>query len=161
MMPRDPERVVFDCNIYAQALISPKGPAAACLTAAQQGKISLFVSDYVLQEVRELPEKLKPKYGVDDKKIEQLVQDLETFAHFVKDVPSVYIHPIDPDDSHYIDLAYATKSEIVATRDRHLHGLMDVSQQIGRDFKKLFPTIVVMQPEALTERIRKQKQRSE
>jgi putative PIN family toxin of toxin-antitoxin system len=157
MSRTDPARVVFDCNVYSQALISPKGPAAACLTGAQQGDILLFVSDYVLQEVRELPRKIKPKYGVDDTSIERLIHDLETFAYFVKDVPSVYVHPIDPDDSHYIDPAVATKAQIITTRDDHLHRLMDQTQQIGRDFKRLFPAIAVIGPETLAERIRQQR----
>ena len=47
------ERVVFDCNIYFQALISPNGPAGACLTAAQQGRLQLFVTEHVIQELTE------------------------------------------------------------------------------------------------------------
>ena len=152
------QKIVFDCNTFAQALISPNGPAGACITLVQQGKFSLFLSNYVLQEIRELPAKIKPKYGVDDAKVEALIHDLQKYAHFVTNVPSVDIHPIDPDDSHYIDLAVATESELIASRDRHLLALMDETQKLGKEFKERFPTLAIITPEALIERTRIQYQ---
>ena len=59
-----PPRVVFDCVIYAQAIISDRGPAAACLERVRTGELQLIWSDYVLQEIRELPEKLPAHFGV-------------------------------------------------------------------------------------------------
>jgi predicted nucleic acid-binding protein len=54
-MAEAPQKVVFDCPVFAQALINAKGPGAACVTHARDGHLTLFVSDYVLQEIRELP----------------------------------------------------------------------------------------------------------
>jgi predicted nucleic acid-binding protein len=49
-----PERVVFDYNVYFQALISRGGPAAQCFSAAQEGKLLLFASARVVDELRDV-----------------------------------------------------------------------------------------------------------
>jgi putative PIN family toxin of toxin-antitoxin system len=150
----DPEKVVFDCTVFAQALISPNGPAAACLTHAQRGNLKLFVSHYVFQEIRELPSKIRPKYGVTDEKVERLIQDLSKYAQFVDDVPAVYNNPFDPDDSHYVDLAVETKSKLIVSRDPHLLKLADETLKEAKELKELFPELTVMTPDALAEHLR-------
>jgi hypothetical protein len=37
---KSPERVVFDCGVYFQALIAPSGPAGKCFAAATDGCFS-------------------------------------------------------------------------------------------------------------------------
>jgi predicted nucleic acid-binding protein len=44
------ERVVFDCNVNFQAVISRSGPAGQCFAAAQEGKLSLFTSRQVIDD---------------------------------------------------------------------------------------------------------------
>ena len=63
MTPSIP-KVVFDCVIYAQAMISDSGPAAACLERVRAGELRLIWSDYFLHELRELPEKLPVHLGI-------------------------------------------------------------------------------------------------
>jgi predicted nucleic acid-binding protein len=46
---------VFDGNVFLQAMISRRGPAAKCLEHALRGDAVLVVSPYVLAEVRALP----------------------------------------------------------------------------------------------------------
>jgi predicted nucleic acid-binding protein len=50
-MSDTPQRVVFNCNVYAQAILSPRGVASRCLELARKGTIRLFVSEYVLDEI--------------------------------------------------------------------------------------------------------------
>jgi putative PIN family toxin of toxin-antitoxin system len=45
-------RVVFDCNVFAQALANPDGPAGRCVTMALEGRIELFISEFILDEIR-------------------------------------------------------------------------------------------------------------
>jgi putative PIN family toxin of toxin-antitoxin system len=152
----NPEKVVFDCPVYAQALINPRGPAAACLTHVQAGRLILFLSGYVLQEIRELPRKLKPKIGVTPERVEALIRDLGKYALPVDDVPELYLHPIDRDDSHYVNLALATNSRLIVTRDGHLLNLMDAARPEAKEFQRLFPTLVILTPDALASRLRTQ-----
>ena len=144
-----PQRVVFDCPIYAQALINPRGPAAACLLLAQSGRILLFISDYVVQEIRELPAKLKPKLGVTPERVEGLVLDLAKYAQPIDHVPELYVSPFDVDDSHYINLALVTRSQLVVSRDRHLLNLMDQAREKSRDFVNKFPGLRIIEPQIL------------
>ena len=47
-------RVVFDCNTYLQALSAPDGPAGRCVQLAIDGRVSLFLSSEVIEELREV-----------------------------------------------------------------------------------------------------------
>ena len=41
-------KVVFDCNIFVQALINLHGPAGRCVQKARDGEVRLFVSPFIL-----------------------------------------------------------------------------------------------------------------
>jgi predicted nucleic acid-binding protein len=91
------ERVVFDCNIFAQSLITPFGNAAQCVERVLDGSVALFWSEFVLEEVRNISEKPTPKrLGVTSDQIESLIARLTPVAHWIQNPPSVYQHPIDP-----------------------------------------------------------------
>jgi putative PIN family toxin of toxin-antitoxin system len=46
--------VVFDCNIFVQALLNPEGVGGACLELVRRGNINLYVSPEILKEIREV-----------------------------------------------------------------------------------------------------------
>ena len=149
-----PPRVVFDCVIFAQALISDSGPAAECLELARSGIIRLVLSDYVMTEIRELPAKLPARLMVTSDRVDAFLNDVAPLAEIVSDVPGVYEHPIDPDDSHYVNLAIAAGATLITSRDHHLLALMDQSQPLGRAFRQQFPQIDIIRPEELISRLR-------
>ncbi|HMD53414.1 MAG TPA: putative toxin-antitoxin system toxin component, PIN family [Phycisphaerae bacterium] len=153
-MTHAPRRVVYDCVVFAQALINPNGPAGECVKRAQAGQISLFVSDYLVREIIELYSRIPARYGVTRRQINDLADQVSLFGTFVWPVPSVYTHPIDPDDSPYVDLAMAANARIIVSRDRHLLNLMDQAKPEGREFKRLFPTIMVVTPDAFAMQLR-------
>ena len=146
-MPDEAERVVFDCVVYAQAIINPDGPAGRCLELARGGALSLCVSDYLLIEIRELPEKLAPRLRITSQKVEEFVTDLLAFARHIAIVPDVYKLEPDPDDSHYINLALAADALIVTSRDRDLLDLMNESFPEGKEFTRRFPQLKILTPE--------------
>jgi putative PIN family toxin of toxin-antitoxin system len=147
-MNPEPHLVVFDCNIFLQAMISPNGPASKCLELARSRQLKLVVSDYVLAEVRDLPNdrKVAAKFGLTVEKAERFIANLVGFAQHRKDVPPVYRHPRDPDDSHYVDLALAEGAKIIVSRDRHLLNLMDPTDQDAQEFQRRFPTLRILEP---------------
>lgn len=145
-MTGDPARTVFDCVIFAQALINPKGPAGACLKAAESGDCLLHISPFVLQEIRELPTKLDERHGVTPDRVETLIDQAREYAILITDIPEIYVHPADPKDSAYVNLALATQSKLVVSRDRHLLSLMDATNPDGREFMRRFQELRILRP---------------
>jgi putative PIN family toxin of toxin-antitoxin system len=143
-----PVRVVFDCNIYFQALISPHGPAAACLLAAMRGQVELFCSEYVVGEFRDVASRpeLRARFRITDERVDRIVEAAREAATFIDHVPEVYTHPVDPDDSHYVNLALATNARLLVSRDKHLLKLVDVRSAEGRDFTARFPQLRILEP---------------
>src|SRR5438105_4358357 len=115
-------RAVYDCNVYFQALISPEGPAARCLISAARGQVALFCSAAVLVEFHAVCSRpaLRVRFGITDDGVHRLTEVIREAAEFVESVPEIYSHPVDPGDSHYVDLALATGSALIVTRDNHL-----------------------------------------
>ena len=148
-MSETSQGVVFDCVVYAQALINGKGPAARCLELARSRTIRLFWSDYVLAEIRGLPGKLPARFMVGSDAVEAFIQDTNTFASTISNVPHVYENPFDRDDSHYVDLAVSAGALLITSRDRHLLDLMDRSKIEGQDFAGRFPQLSIITPEQL------------
>lgn len=120
-------RVVFDCVVCAQPIINARGPAGACVELCRRGVLLLCLSDYLIDEIRQLPAKLSPRMRIDDARIERFLNDLGSFSIRIDAVPDVYHLARDPDDSHYIDLAIPA----------------------GADFRKRFSAVRILTPEQL------------
>jgi len=131
-------QVVFDCNIFVQALINIHGPAGRCVQKAKDGEVKLFVSPFILAEIREIHLKTPAKYGITSEQTEELVATVAQFATLVTDVPEIYRHPFDPDDSAYVNLALKVNAQLIVSRDRHLLNLADANRAEGRIFRRDF-----------------------
>ncbi len=147
------QAVVFDCVIFAQALINDAGPAGACLELARVGRFSLYWSDYVQSEICELPSKVPARFAVTGERVQAFIEDVGTFAHLVSAVPARYENPFDADDSHYVDLALASGATLISSRDQHLLKLMNESIPEGVDFRTRFPQLRIVTPEVLLQSI--------
>lgn len=145
------ERVVFDCNVYFQALISPAGPAGRLFALAAVQRVELFLSDYVLTELRELTAepKVRHKYRLTVEVLDEFFGKLATTAVLVETVPSVFEFPRDPDDAHYVDLAVAAGAKLIVSRDKDLLSLADQTTADGRDFQTKFPHLAILTPSEL------------
>lgn len=87
-----PRRVVFDCNVFLQAMLSVHGPASVCLVRVDRGEVILIVSPYVLAEVRALPEHpdLRRFPSLTPERVEQFLSEVLQRAELVVDVPEVF-----------------------------------------------------------------------
>jgi putative PIN family toxin of toxin-antitoxin system len=149
------DRVVFDCNVFAQAMITPMGKSGQCVDQVLDGRLRLFWSDYVLAEIRRIPNKPTPrKLGIISEVVESLIARLLPVAHLIENPPPVYNHPLDPKDSHYVDLAVATDSKLIVRSDKHLLNLMRPQSRDRADFIHRFPAIAILQPWQLIELLR-------
>jgi putative PIN family toxin of toxin-antitoxin system len=145
MSPASP-RVVYDCNIYVQSLININGPGGRCVRKAQSGEVTLFVTDFILREIRESFLKIPAKYAVTEEQTEALAAAISTVAILIDQVPSVFTYQRDPDDAHYVNLALAANANLIVSRDRDLLDLADLTRQEAVEFHRLFPTLRILEP---------------
>lgn len=145
------ERVVFDCNVYFQALISPLGPAGQLFTQAAAKRLELFISEYVLAELRELTAevRIQSKYKLTQEVLDEFFDKVSLAATLVDAVPSVFEFPRDPDDAHYVDLAIAASAKLIVSRDKDLLSLADATSPEGQDFHARFPDLAILTPSEL------------
>jgi len=110
----DPSRpnVVFDCNIFSQAISRVNGPAAAALNLIEQNRITLHISKAILREVRRTlayPEIRQRNPQVTDAVIDEFLARVAFRGVLHRDVPHVFDFPRDHDDEPYINLAVAVE----------------------------------------------------
>jgi uncharacterized protein len=149
-----PERAVFD-YVLLQGLISPRGPAQRLLHAVQERKVLLLLSTHVLGEFREVASRprVQRKYRLTPAVVDSYCAALLADATIIEDVPHVFEFPRDPDDAHYIDLAVAADAKLVVSRDKDLLSLRDSATVEGRDFAARFPSIEILTPPELVQRL--------
>ncbi len=149
-------KAVFDCNIFAQALINSNGPSGICVQAVLNGEVTLFIADFVIAEIRDIPNKPTPaRLGVSAQKAETLVQLLLIKSELISSFPSQFIHPIDENDSDYINLALAADAKLIVSRDRHLLNLNNPLKPWSADFRARFPHLQVISPVQLLAELRR------
>jgi putative PIN family toxin of toxin-antitoxin system len=149
------ERVVFDCNVYFQALIAPAGPAGKCLEAAEKLTFTLYCSEYIMEELLDVCGRplLIQRFKFTEDRVERFNYRIRKTATLIDDVPHVFAYPRDPNDEHYVDLAAACQAHLIASRDRDLLSLNDQTTEAGRQFKHRFPELLIMTPDELLKRI--------
>jgi putative PIN family toxin of toxin-antitoxin system len=143
-------RVVLDTVVFVQALISGRGPAAACIDRARTGRCVLLLSDATLAELKDVP--LRPsltvKYPyITPERVAAFVAEIESLAVKIAKPPSVFSLPRDPKDEPFIDLAVAGDARYIVTwNERHLTYLMKHETPEGKDFCARFPSLAILSP---------------
>src|SRR2546428_4163237 len=126
-MPDELPRVVFDCNVFVQGAANRNSPARACLRLFFDGRISLFVSDSVLNEIRDVltrPAVRKKLRGLTDRLVNALLQKIESQAILIRNVPEEFHYERDPKDEPYVNLAIVTGSTFLVSKDKDLLDLV-------------------------------------
>lgn len=142
-------RVVFDCNIYFQALISPGGPSGRCVSQALAERVQLFCSEFVVNEIQSTTQhpKLRSRFAtLTDAAVKALISDIERVATFIDVFPEPFQYPRDPDDAHYVNLALAAQAKYVVSRDNDLLDLMNMTRAEAREFRSRFPSLEIIEP---------------
>lgn len=150
-----PVRIVFDCNVYFQAAISPQGPARRLLQLATDGHATLFASQYVVDELVSLTAdaRIRNKYHLVEEELDEFFATIRRHATFVEHVPAVFEFPRDPNDAHYVDLALAVSAKLIVSRDKDLLSLRDETTADGRQFISQYPTLEILTPPEAIERL--------
>lgn len=104
-------RVVFDCMIFLQATASESGPAFKCLQRFQSDEFCLFISQEILDEVRDVlshPKVRRKLPLLTEGRITALLEHLKSKAILVPNVPNLFRYDRDPKDEKYLNLAVIT-----------------------------------------------------
>ncbi len=141
-------RVVFDCNIFLQALASPDGPAGRCVQLAIDGNVDLFLSPAVLDELRDVASRPKviAKLHLTSNRIQEFFQVIEIAATLLAGFPELFVYQRDPDDAHYVNLAATANANVIVSRDKDLLDLMDAMKPEAADFHRRFPLLRIFDP---------------
>jgi len=146
-MPELTPRVVFDCNLFVQGIANRHSPARKALRLFFNGDISLFVSEPILREVRDVLNRaeLRRKLpGINDRIVNAFLTKLEAKAILLANVPEEFHYERDPDDEMYINLAIVANAAYVVSRDKDLLDLMTTSTDIARQFRSRYPFLRIM-----------------
>lgn len=140
-------RVVYDCNIYVQALLNINGPGGSCVRRALNNEVALFLSEPIPEEIRNTPNKATPaRLGVTSARTERLIENLLKVATLLLDVDEAFSYPRDPDDAHYINVALTAEAKLVVSRDKDLLALMSNTSKDGKDFQVRYPQLRILDP---------------
>lgn len=148
-MPAAKVKVVFDCNIFVQSLLNPKGVAAACVELVRRGEVSLYVSPQVLTEIRDVlrrPNITRRLPGLTAGQVEAFLEDVVAHATTIRNVPEKFRLTRDPEDEPYINLAIAAKANYIVSRDKDLLSLMTGITVDCKEFRQRFRLLKVIEP---------------
>jgi putative PIN family toxin of toxin-antitoxin system len=146
---QNPPGVVCDCMIFLQTVANENGPAAAVLRLLDHDAIAWFVSEPILEEVRDVlsgAEVRARNKGITDARMDALFTRLAEKAIAIKNVPEEFRYERDPDDEPYINLALTTRAQYLVTRDTDMLNLMDESTEAGKDFRFKYPFLRIFDP---------------
>jgi len=107
-MPEAIPRVVFDCNLFVQGIANRNSPARKALWLFFNGDISLFVSEPIIREVRDVLNRTEIRRqlpGINDRIVNAFLTKLEAKAILLSNIPEEFHYERDPDDEIYINLA--------------------------------------------------------
>jgi putative PIN family toxin of toxin-antitoxin system len=104
---------VFDCMVFLQGAGRPASPARACFRLVDEGRVTLCLSADVLGEVRDVltRPKVKRKFpALSPDWVEEFIQNAESKAVMVSEVPKAFSLERDPKDEPYLNLAVAAQA---------------------------------------------------
>lgn len=117
---------------------------------AIDGKVSLFVSPWVLAELREITSRPKviAKLRLITDRVQDLLEAIEIAGTVLTGFPERFTYQRDPDDAHYVNLALAASARRIVSRDKDLLELMDLSKPEATAFQTRFPLVRILDPVA-------------
>lgn len=82
-------RVVLDTNVLLSGIAYPASVPGKILAAWRQRSIEVFLSAYILEELRRVLPRLSQRHGLSEAEIDDLVDTLALHAEVIEPVPSL------------------------------------------------------------------------
>ncbi len=128
-------RIVLDTNIWISGLILPKSTAGEILTAWQQNKFNIVVSQPILDELQKvlLYPKIQKRLHWDQNKVEHYLLLLQFFTELValkkRDIKITTVR--DPNDTPILATLLVSQADYLVTGDNDLLCLKEHFPIIG------------------------------
>lgn len=109
------------------------------------GEISLFVSEAILREVRDVlnREELRRKLpAIKDRLVNALLLKLEGRAILTTNVPEEHQYDRDPNDEKYLNLAIVSSASYLVSKDDDLLDLISTNTDVALRFRNPFLQIL-------------------
>jgi len=108
-------KVVIDTNIYLSGLIFPKSPPGKILELARQKKIEVYISDFILYEIRKV---LVIKFDYTEEMAGKFIEEILKFTKIIR--PGIKVNEIKDkkDDNHILECAVSAKADYLVSGDK-------------------------------------------
>jgi putative PIN family toxin of toxin-antitoxin system len=148
-MREEPPHVIFDCNVFVQAIANEESAAARALDLLDEDAITLFISDAVLSEIQDVlsrPHIRQLMPNITDERVDALLRRLERKAIHIKNVPEEFRYERDPKDERYVNLAIITDARYLVSKDKDLLDLVNPSIKGSESFRTRYPMLKILKP---------------
>lgn len=115
-------KIVVDTNVLVSALINPHGSPARIIDYAFEGKIRLFISPPIVEELERVlsyPNLMK-RHGLVREQLKEFVSDLLSTMLLVEGEEAIEVITEDPSDNKYLSCALNAKADLIISEDVHL-----------------------------------------
>jgi len=148
-MTKEKLRVVFDCMIFLQAVMSEKSVAFKLFDYLDGDVFMLFVSRETLAEIIDVlfrPDIREMNLQITDEYVRAFLERVLLKAILIKSVPQKFSYPRDPKDEKYINLAVEAKAAFLVSRDNDLLDLMTGFDDETKEFRQRFRPLKIIEP---------------
>jgi putative PIN family toxin of toxin-antitoxin system len=105
-------RVVYDTNVIVSAVLKAESLPAALLVAALRDRVTLCVSQTLLDEYEAVLH--RPKFGFRAESVEALLRDIAAHSLLVHPVERI-MDGVDAGDAHVLECAVAAQARFLVT----------------------------------------------
>ena len=148
-MTMEKSRVVFDCMIFLQAVMSEKSITFKLFELMEENAFTLFVSNETLAEVKNVlsrPYIRTKNPQITDETVQTFLNRVLSKANLTNKIPKHFQYSRDPKDEKYINLAVAAEAQYIVSRDNDLLDLMTDFDVESKAFRQKFRRLKVVEP---------------
>ena len=110
------KKVVIDTNVLVSSLLKPKSKARDIYRLALRGKIRLYISEDLLNELKRVLE--YPKFEIERLQKETFLKNLQRVATFVYPRQSIDVIKEDSPDNRFLECAVEAKVDYLISGDK-------------------------------------------
>jgi len=134
-------RVVVDANVFVSAALKPHSKPAQVIDRVKEGKITLVLSQAILEELRKVFRypKIKKELRFSVSEIDETLAKITAGAVLTPGNITINAVKDDPADNRYLECAVEGQADYIISGDHHLTQL------------KFFQGIIIIDPAAFLE----------